>query len=232
MCINQTALPSHHLRTSYLVFLLVGLLVTLPQAGTAQSAWTNPFETPEEQNDEESPYGTWGTPQHDEDRNAWTTDDPWNTNDPWGLEERNRSWGESDWARDFYDFDDENSGGESDSDKGSAERVGDGVAMAAVDPENVECSSNDECTTGQKQTCCITGNGSKCKKNCAQGGGTDNGPLGNDEFIDDNGNVVCTDPNGDCNNPDITLPLPGLVYLLLAGLGYGGYRLRERQAGA
>ncbi|MGM0705982.1 MAG: hypothetical protein ACQETP_08690, partial [Bacteroidota bacterium] len=76
---------SRYLKAPYLALFFLSLLVGLPQTGTAQSAWTNPFETPEEQQDEESPYGTWGTPQQDEDRNAWTTDDPWNTDDPWGL---------------------------------------------------------------------------------------------------------------------------------------------------
>ncbi|MFO8233100.1 MAG: hypothetical protein R6U20_10570 [Longimonas sp.] len=151
-----------------------------------------PFETPEEQQDEESPYGTWGTPQQDEDRNAGNTDDPWNTRDPWGVEQDDRSYGDSDWARDFYDSDDENSGGESDSDKGSAERVGDGPMM------NRRVNSCSEC--GSDEVCCQQ----------------------------DNGKLQCRDENKSCGNNETPIPLPGIVYLLLAGLGYGGYRLRDR----
>lgn len=213
----------------FLSICLLGLCMgTCAPESAAQSMWGTPFDSPEEQeNEEASPYGTWSTPQQDETRNGWTTDDPWNTRDPWGLEQEDGSWGESDWARDFYDFEDENGGGESGSDEWSAERVGDGIAMTAVG--NVGCTSNAACGS---QDCCIVGNNSECRNNCPGGGQSDNGALGNDEFIDENGNVVCTDPTGDCTNPDITVPLPGLVYLLLAGLGYGGYKLREEAAAA
>ncbi|MFO8233101.1 MAG: hypothetical protein R6U20_10575 [Longimonas sp.] len=36
---------SRYLKAPYLALFFLSLLVGLPQTGTAQSAWTNPFET-------------------------------------------------------------------------------------------------------------------------------------------------------------------------------------------
>lgn len=186
-----------HLPAFFLLALLLLGLSLLPQPTTAQSMWDNPFESPSSEQQDDEPRSLWDarTQDHD-DSDPWNTDDPYNTSDPWGLDERDDARGNSDWARDFYDFEDENDGSDTD---GSARRVGDGPTTMAKN----ECDVNGNgCPTGQ--VCCTVGNSEnrKCRKSC----------------------------NGKGNTP--VVPLSGLVYLLLAGLGYGGYRLRKQQADA
>jgi len=199
-----------------LVILFVGGYAPLPSEAQHTPSWAAPFSPSSAQDaSARTSYNTWGTTQQDEDRNAWNTEDPWNNNDPWGLEERDRSYGESDWTRDFYDFDDENESGESG--KGSTDRVGNGFTMNNGSSCNARGNPN---------------NGG-CVKAC----GSRNPPV-----------AVCQDvcdrsPNGDAcqafresrfgatGTPQET-PVPGIIYLLLAGLGYGGYRLRGHETEA
>lgn len=190
----------------------VGLLVlalmlsmgsdTLPTAH-AQYGWSN----------DAPPENPWQIEQPEEDE---ADDDPWGTNDPWGTEDAwggNNSWnedeayrdGRSDWARDFYDFDDGNSSG----DKGSAERVGDGVAMSAV-----TCTSDSDCTGRGNPRCCISEDGTTTA--CSRGQSCNSGDAG--------GIPGGSQPIEDPNAPE-PVPIPGIAYLLALGLAFGAYKL-------
>ena len=233
--------PLPHISTRHVMaaVLLSVCCALLAPASTAQSAWSNPFESPSNEQQDDEPRSPWDARTQDRDDS-----DPWNTDDPWGLEERDNIYGDSDWARDFYDFEDENGGSSTD---GSARRVGDGVAMNAVTcNRNIDCGGRVCCTDEDGNTSC----GSAGNDPCGNGPSDPGDPVevGDDEFVDDEGNTrdisdcqgggpyppycgsVCGDGDtGDCAE---VAPLPGLVYLLLAGLGYGGYKLREQQADA
>lgn len=226
------------LRIACFVGLVAGglLLSTAPLHG--QSAWdapepsSNPWQidrSEANQNEREAEDDPWGT------NDPWGTEDAWGPDNPWNEDEAYRD-GNSDWARDFYDFDEENSGG---NDNGSARRVRDGVAMAAS-----ACGSS--CDTGGNEVCCL-GNGSsgpKCRsanKGCPGNSGIDESECGN-LSPNDRGAENCLsqceiDPTADgcqdfcqanpdaCRNEGIPVPLPGFIYLLLVGLSYGVYKL-------
>ena len=247
-------LPSHVEYVSYMrparmltwliaLMLLVGL--TVPHTSTAQSVWSSPFDPAPE--DEEDTYSIWGAPNDDATySNPWggddTDDDPWGHNpwdtsydDPWDTSS-DRSGG-SDWSSDFYDFDDENSG----SSGGSADRVGDGPAMA----NDLECTSNLDCSGGR--VCCTDENGST---SCGSAGGNPCGngpseegdptPIDDDQVINDDGETIdcggdgsldpeCEEICGNDNGVDCTQVVPvdgALLYLVIIGVAYGAYKLR------
>lgn len=235
-------LPSHvkqvshtHLARTFTwliaLMLLVGL--TVPHTSTAQSIWSSPFDSGPE--DEEDTYSTWGTPNDASTySNPWGSDeeddDPWGHNpwdtsydDPWDTSS-DRSGG-SDWSSDFYDFDDENSG----SSGGSADRVGDGPTTMGEDGDH--CSRNSDCDSGicctETETC---QSGSNPTSACRSSGGGDSDPIEDDEEIDDDGNVVCTNPDpadAECDDDTPVVPVDGaLLYLVIIGVAYGAYKLR------
>jgi len=188
------------------------------------------------------PENPWQIEQPEEDE---ADDDPWGTNDPWGTEDAwgdDNSWNEdeaygggSDWARDFYDFDDGSSGG---SGNGSAERVGDGVAMNAITcSSNLDCSGNRVCCTdGDGNTSCGSAGGAACTNGPSEEG--DPIPIGDDEVVGDNGETINCSGGGslptECeeicqSNPSVdcasVVPIPGIAYLLALGLAFGAYKL-------
>ena len=214
---------SKRAQTFRLVLLLAGVLLAMPQMALAQSVWTSPFApAPEHSDDKEDPYTSWGADSENQYSNPWGVDDGSGTDDPWGTEDRwdaDNPWGTgSDWSDDFYDFDNK-----SDSNGGSAERVGGGPMMMG----ETQCQSE---TCNANQDCCIVGGNFQCRESgeCPGGGQSDNGPIGEDEFVDENGEIVCTNPGStECDNATRTIPVDGaLIYLLIAGLGYGAYKLR------
>ncbi|MES3630405.1 MAG: hypothetical protein PPP56_09600 [Longimonas sp.] len=220
--------------------LLVGL--TVPHTSTAQSIWSSPFDpAPEDEQEETTPWGApsetptysnpWGSDEEDDDPwgyNPWDTsyDDPWDTSS-------NRSGG-SDWSSDFYDFDDH-------SGSRSADRVGDGPAMA----NDLECTSNLDCPGNR--VCCTDEDGST---SCGSGGNnpcgngpSDDGdptPIDDDEVINDDGEIIdcggegplpqeCGEICGNGNGVDCAevVPVDGaLLYLVIMGVAYGVYKLR------
>jgi len=210
-------------------FSLLALLIVLgstffPQSTTAQSVWDHPFDQPSEQeNTHPSPAG-WGTSGYTNDSAAsWEADDPWGTEQRWDTD---NSWNtESSWADDFYGPPGNN--GENTS-NAPAERVGDGIAMNQSSCESRGNPNNQACV----DACSSPNPPSTCNSACA---------------IDPDG-AACQAFRESCaSNPNASscrqsgfgstgtgtpqdAPLPGVVYLLLVGLGYGGYRLREQQA--
>ena len=203
---------SKRARTFRLVLLLAGVLLAMPQMALAQSVWTSPFDpAPEEEQEETTPWGAPG--ENPTYSNPWANDEaddnpwghnPWDTSydDPWDTSS-DRSGG-SDWSSDFYDFDDESSGDGS----GSARRVGNGPAMA----NSVECTGDGPsggCDNGEK--CCVRADGTTF---CNQSACNSSNAPPNDGNVDD---------------PDSADPIPvdgALLYLLIAGFGYGAYKLR------
>ncbi len=184
-----------------------GLLLSTAPTAHGQSVWDSP----------EPSSNPWqiDRSQAEEDNNPWAVDDAWNSSDPWGTEDvwssdrtsdstPDPSRHGEDWARDFYDFSD-------DEEEGSARRVGDGVQTNAG--PGGQCFSNNDCTAGGgRSVCCVdpsTGVGT-----CGPGNGRCNGTGG----------------GGSPLAPGETLPsgVPvdgGLFYLIALGLGLGAYKL-------
>lgn len=208
------------------VFSLLALLIFLgstsfPQFTTAQSMWDNPFDQPSQQENTQASSSGWGTSGYTNDSaSSWGADDPWGTDQRWDTD---NSWNtESSWTDDFYKAPGNN--GENTSDA-SAERVGDGIAMNQSSCESSGNPNNQACV----DACSSPNPPSTCNSACA----TDPDGAACQAFQEscksNPSASACPESGFGSTGTPQDAPLPGVVYLLLAGLGYGGYRLRDWQ---
>lgn len=204
-----------------LIGLLIGLLVSsyapLPSVAQHNTSWANPFDASSAQGtNAPASYNAWDAPRTASTTEGYDADDPWGTENAWSTDHhRDESFSDGNWSSDFY----ESSPGDHSRPAGNSPTTHSASCGSPGNPNNKACV----------KACSRSNPPPTCNLAC----NTDPGGEACEAFQDscrENPNTAACQRFGSqgTGNP-ANAPIPGLVYLLLGGLGYGGYKLRNTQ---
>lgn len=212
---------------SLLIVLLAGGSIPLPSAAQSNASWGNSFDRSSTQGtNARASYNAWSAPHTASPSEGYNADDPWGTENAWSTRS---SWrhnpqidseppsNSSDWSGAFYDMSNRN---KTKNGNTVREHIGDGPSKMSSPNACNGNPNNPSCT----EACSGANPPPSCVRACS-----DPSSTACQNFCETNPTTPSCQRLGftGTSNPTDT-PIPGLVYLLLAGLGYGGYRLREQ----